>query len=187
MTLITSFTTYIVVNFLDGRELISKPIEGISPFWDISSTFGVNAKSFFSEEDFTPAEDTCTPAGMHIHMLTGAKGSETVLGSKILLFSDLYNPEVVASLMSGSSNQTNSVEKEADLKSTFIKLDMNMGLQLDIINGENLVPSKQSSASSFLDLFSDKECDEVLFDPRVEVRCIRHDEDPSNNTYKKYT
>ena len=192
LTLISSFSTQIVVNFLDGRELISDSIEGISPFWNTSSTFGVHSKSFpFVDSGAAERDrDRDRPAAIHIHMLTGEKGHETVLGSKLLQFSDLYAAEGVQSMTSGKSNQTTSIGKEAGLKSSFIKLDMNIGLQVDVIKGEDLVPSEKLLNSSFFNPFSDnkeKSLDEMLFDPRIEINCIRYGEDPKLNTYKKYT
>lgn len=205
MTVISSFATHMVVNFLDGRELVTPSLEGISPFWNTSSTFGVHSQSFSAAEeqevkevvkkDIENDEEDCGAAanmdrlgGILVHMLTGEKGYEKVLGSKLLLFADLFNDDFAHSLASSSSNQTNSIRKETDMKSTFITLDMNLGLRLEILQGENLVPSKELLSSSFLDLFIGKaESEEMVFDPRVEVSCIRYGQDPSQNTYKKYT
>jgi hypothetical protein len=173
MTVISSQASHIVVNFVDGRDLIPNPIDGISPFWNLSTTVGIGSNSFGKANVNTSLKGMCNPAAFHIHMLTGPKGQETVLGSKIVSYADIYAQDFALSVESGDA-------KETDLKSHFVKLDMNFGLKLDIISGEGLVSSKKS-ASSFLNLFGEKDSPlsrDDVYNPYVEVRCMRHGEDP---------
>ena len=164
MTVIPSFNTHVLVNFLDGRELVSIPVAGISPFWDTSTTIGVSAQSF--SEDFSCSNDK-SPAAVHVHILTGGKGSEKVLGSKIILYSDLFDAGTVSSLLYNNL-QRNSKSHKSDLKSTYVTLDMNIGLELEILGGEILNPSLKSP------LAGEQDHHKITFSSYIEVCCIRH-------------
>ena len=181
MTVVTSNETHIVVNFLDGKELITFPLRGISPFWDLSVAIGVSLGAF-SDLNSDSAD---SPAALHMHVLSGSKGNEKVLGSKLLLYSELFDQDIVSKAISQNS-QTKDL---SDSKSSFIKFDMNIGLEVEILSGQDLIFPDNVSSSSNWSLFSenDSNSNNNFIDPRVEVCCVRHDDDPRSNSYKIFT
>lgn len=191
MTVVSSLATRVVVNFMDGRDLTTNPIEGISPFWNMSCTIGVNRSTFW-DDGAGPQTDRSAPAAMHMHMLTGPNGHETVLGSKVILYSDLYAQDTVNSLFCQYSEDVESFQQETKLQSHVVALDMNIGLHVEIISGEGLVQPEPRAGSSFVNLFGDKTSlssgpDSLLFDPVVDVRCLRLGDSSYHQCgYRKY-
>ena len=144
----SSPVTKIVVNFPNASHFETHDIEGFSPFWDDTCHVRVRLPQLYPCSNTEGNDqDTEEAIGIIMHLLFVAlDNSVSVLGSRLIPFSDLIQQDSMESLSENSSSTVGGLSS-TPLQTKF-DLNSDIKLHVRVLRGENLLPPENTTLTT---------------------------------------